>query len=135
LNNSKQNIFVNNENNSIFEEKNKKLSPKKKEIKKEQNKNDFNIKETQKIVRGKSPNIRINPKSSMPETVLEVEEEYENTAKDIQKREKKNPIKQVLDPFMDEYGEENISFKFEDIKDDEFDAIFIKNKNGIKNKA
>ena len=134
LNNSKQNIFANNDNNSIFEEKNNQLSPKKKEIKKEQKKSDFHIKETAKIVRGKSSIIHINPKSSMPETVLEVEEEYENTAKDIRKREKQNPIKQFSDPLMDENEEENISFKFEDIKDDEFDAV-LKNKNGIKNKA
>ena len=133
LNKSKQNIFDSN-NNSIIEENNNHISPQKKEKKKEQKKNHIQILETSKIVRGKSPNIHLNPKSSMPETVLEVEEEYENTAKDMKKREKQNSINKSPYPFMNEYEEENINFNFEDIKDDEFDAV-LKNKNGKKNKA
>ena len=133
LNNSQQNIFGNN-NNSIIEENNNQIIPQKKEKKKEKKNNRFQNLETSKIVRGKSPNIHINPKSSMPETVLEVEEEYENTAKDIRKREKQKPIKQISDPFMNEYEEENISINYEDANDDEFDA-FLNNMKDKKNKA
>lgn len=125
LNNNQKNIFMNNINNSIIENYNNSQSIQQNKVSKKESQ--FPILETSKIVRGKSPINHINPKSSMPETVLEVEEEYENTAKDIKKREKKNPIKQFSYPFMDENEEGNISFKFEDIKDDEFDAC-LKNK-------
>ena len=133
MNNSQQNIFGNN-NNSIIEENNNQIIPQKKEKKKEQKNNRFQNLETSKIVRGKSPNIHINPKSSMPETVLEVEEEYENTAKDIRKREKQKPIKQISDPFMNEYEEENISINYKDVNDDDFDT-FLNNMKDKKNKA
>ena len=136
MNNSTPNIIVSNNNSSIFENDfnhNKKLSPQKKESKNGPKKKNFQTLETSKIIRGKSPIIRINPKSAMPETVLEVEEEYENTAKDIKKRKKKNPINQFSDSFMDENEEKNTSFKFEDIEDKEFDAV-LKNKKGKMNK-
>ena len=133
LKNSKKNTFLNNSNNPFIEEQNNQLNQPKKDIKKEQKKNFMPILANTKLSRGKSPNIHLNPKSSIPETVLEVDEEYELTATHKQKREKERnntPKKEFYDPFLSENPEENNNFKFEDVTDDEFDAVL---KGGKKN--
>lgn len=135
--NSKKNTFLNNSNNPFIEEQNNQLNQPKKEPKKEVKKQLMPILANSKISRGKSPNIHINPKSSVPETVVEVDEEYELTAtrkqNRIKEREKENAReniakKQLEDPFLQENLEEN-NFKFEDINDDEFDELLKRGKN------
>ena len=78
--------------------------------------------------RSKSPILLANPKSTIPETVPEVDEEHE-----LKSNEKSN--NNFIDPFLGENPEENAEIKFEDINDDEFDEILRKGRNdNIKNK-
>ena len=134
--NSKKNLFSNNNNNPFIEEQNNQIviQPKK-ENKKDQKKQMMPILANTKKPRGKSPNIHINQKVTIPETVVEVDEEDELTTTCKQNRikekekEKENLIKKEFeDPFLQEIPEEN-NFRFEDINDDEFDAILKKGKN------
>ena len=135
--NSKKNIFLNN-NNLLVEEQNNQINIPKKENKKDQKKQMIPILGNSKLYRQKSPNIRANQKSSVPETVLEVEEEYEltstnkqNKIKEKQKENQNQNKKENINnkAYEDPFYEESENFKFEDINDDEFDAILKRGKN------
>ena len=87
----------------------------------------------------KSPHIISNPKSTVPEVVQEVDEEYELTTTRKQKNseEQENSSKDFSknnfdDPLLSENPEEN-QIKIEDIKDDEFDAVLMGGKKGNNN--
>ena len=77
--------------------------------------------------RSKSPGILVNPKSKIPETVPEVDEELE--LKSNQKSNRNN----YPDPFLGENSDEN-QIKIEDIHDDEFDEVLLKGRNDKINK-
>ena len=130
--NSKRNPFINSNNNlNIFENQNN------------SNKRYIPILSNPHKSRSKSPNIISNPKSVVPETVPEAEEEYESTATRKQKRDdsqKKQENKEIIknnfeDPFFSGNSKENPEINLADIKDDEFDDVLrgVKN-NKMKNK-
>ena len=128
LKNSKKNPFLNSSNNTnIFDDC------------KNQNKRQFMplVANPHKL-RTKSPNILTNPKSNFPETVKEVDEEYELTTmrklKNSEENENKNNKEISRNNFEDLFFIENTEFKFEDINDDEFDEILKRGKNFKKNK-
>ena len=128
LKNSKKNPFLNSSNNTnIFDDC------------KNQNKRQFMplVANPHKL-RTKSPNILTNPKSNFPETVKEVDEEYELTTmrklKNSEENENKNNKEISRNNFEDLFFSENAEFKFEDINDDEFDEILKRGKNFKKNK-
>ena len=78
--------------------------------------------------KSKSPVLLANPRSKIPETVPEVDEELE-----LRSNQKSN--NNYNDPFLGENPEENAQINLEDIKDDEFDKILRKGGNkDIKNK-
>ena len=86
--------------------------------------------------RNKSPNLLSKPKPEIPETVLEVEEEYElaNTNQKKHIREKEFNDNYIKDPFINSNSkEEDIEINLANIKDDEFDEV-LKNRNPNKNK-
>ena len=128
--NSKKNNYINpSNNNAIFDDQNN------------QNKKQYMpILANSRLSRSKSPNLITNPKSVIPETVPEVDEEYEFTAARKQKiynEKETQKNKEILknnfeDPFLGENSEEKNQIRFEDINDDEFDEILKKGKN--KNK-
>ena len=124
--NSKINPFINSNNNTnIFENHNN------------QNKRYMPILSNPYKSRSKSPNILSNPKSVVPETVPEAEEEYESTATRKQKRndsQEKQENKEIIknnfeDPFLSGNPNENPEINLADIKDDEFDDVL----RGVKN--
>ena len=137
-NSKKNNLKIN--NNQICESKNKQLNQLKIQIKEEKNdqknKHLSNLGNT-KLFNTKSPNINDNQKSSVPETVLEVDEEYEltSTNKPNKIREKEKEKNDFEDPFMPDNCEENNNFKWEDIHDEEFDQMLIIGKNKKDNKG
>ena len=135
LKNSKKNNILNNTNYSLIDEDSSQINLQKKENKRDQKK--IPLLGNSKIIRAKSPNIRGNPKIKLPEIVLEVDEEYEitstnkqNKIKDMEKGQQKENIfqKGLEDPFQAN-NSQNENFKFEDIKDDEFDEILKRGKN------
>jgi len=135
LKNSKKNNILNNTNYSFIDEDSSQINLQKKENKRDQKK--IPLLGNSKIIRAKSPNIRGNPKTKLPEIVLEVDEEYEitstnkqNKIKDMEKGQQKENIYQkgLEDPFQAN-NSQNENFKFEDIKDDEFDEILKRGKN------
>lgn len=77
--------------------------------------------------RSKSPGILVNPKSKIPETVPEVDEELEL------KSNQKSNRNDYPDPFLGENSDEN-QIKIEDIHDDEFDEVLLKGRNDKINK-
>ena len=125
--NSKKNNFLNsyNNNTNIFDENNKR-----------QNKQILASFKS----RTKSKRHTSHPKSRIPETVQEVDEEYLSSAKqnprnsgqkeNINNKEKIND--NIQDPFLSENPEENAEFKFEDVKDNEFDECLKGNNSKIK---
>ena len=137
--NSKKNIFLNNNNLLVEEQSNQINLPKKenrKENKKDQKKPIIPFLGNSKLYRAKSPNNRANQKSSIPETVLEVEEEYELTSTNkqnkIKEKEKEKQIKKENinnKEYEDPFYQENNNFKFEDINDNEFDEFLKRGKN------
>ena len=93
--------------------------------------------------RTKSKNHSSHPKSKVPETVQEVDEEFEFSAKQNPKNsEAKGKInkREILmknnfdNNFSGENPEENAEYKYEDVLDNEFDELMKGNNQQIKNK-
>ena len=94
------------------------------------NNNNYQIRNINKKYRpkSKSPVLLANPKSKIPETVPEVDEELE-----LRSNQKSN--NNNFDPFFGENPEENAKINLADIKDDEFDKVLKKGgNNDIKNR-
>ena len=132
LKNSKKDTFISNVNLYKGEENNQ-INPQKKENKKEQKK--LPLLGNSKLLKAKSPNYRGNPKRTLPETVVEVDEEYElnstikqNKMKEKEKEKEKEIQNKIEHSFQSDLFKDD-DFKFEDIKDDEFDEILKKGKN------
>ena len=129
--NSKKNLLLNSSNNNIniFDDPNKRQN--------------MPILAKSRKSRTKSKNHSSHPKSKVPETVQEVDEEFEFSAKQNPKNsEAKGKInkREILmknnfdNNFSGENPEENAEYKYEDVLDNEFDELMKGNNQQIKNK-
>ena len=129
INNSKNNPFLDSSNNSsnIFEQNNQNKRP------------NMSLLSVPRKSHSKSHLLK-NPKSTVPEIVQEVDEEYELTTtrkqKNSEERENINnqdfPKNNFDDPFLGENPEEN-QINFDNIVDDEFDELIKRGKNRKNN--
>ena len=142
-NKTKKNNFINKYfNKHILEETDKRSSNQLNryiiEDKNEQKNKHLSIVDNRKKSHTKSPNINVYQKSSIPETVVEVDEEYNLASTNKQKNKKeitKNDLfkEEEVEKFMKNNPEEKNNFNLEEINDEEFDQILRRGKNKNNN--